>query len=511
MIRQLLLLIFLSSTVAKAQDSLRYSIDLHRLQNDRLTVEVKLPAGVKEFCFPKMVPGTYAIYNFGRYVQNLQAYDASGKQILVIRKDTNSYTFANASSLSYEVDDSWDSPEIKGPYIFEPAGTNFQQDTLFALNTHALLGYIKGRELLPVSLQLNVPSGMVASSSLIEKNGRYSAATYQSLTDAPILVAVPDTIHLHLANAEILISVYSPNQKIKASEIATQLKPLLKAQLNYLGGQFPVNKYAFLIVMSDHLKNGSYGALEHAQSSFYYLPEDYINVMGPVIRDVSAHEFFHIQTPLNLHSEEIGRFDFQNPQMSKHLWLYEGLTEYAAQHMQLQGGLISLTEFLERMTEKYRTMHFSYDNTIPFTKLSKGVLNKYKEEYGNVYQKGALIGLCLDLYLRSETNGLYGTQQLIRDLSARFGSSTSFKDDELFRVIAETTKMKGINQFFANYVSGNKDLPLGQLLEKIGCELRSTDEKKDKVRFLDDLKQELKESKNPSPSQLKLRQAWIRN
>ena len=263
--------------------------------------------------------------------------------------------------------------------------------------------------------------------------------------------------------------------------------------------------------MSDHLKNGSYGALEHAQSSFYYLPEDYINVMGPVIRDVSAHEFFHIQTPLNLHSEEIGRFDFQNPQMSKHLWLYEGLTEYAAQHMQLQGGLISLTEFLERMTEKYRTMHFSYDNTIPFTKLSKGVLNKYKEEYGNVYQKGALIGLCLDLYLRSETNGLYGTQQLIRDLSARFGSSTSFKDDELFRVIAETTKMKGINQFFANYVSGNKDLPLGQLLEKIGCELRSTDEKKDKVRFLDDLKQELKESKNPSPSQLKLRQAWIRN
>ena len=71
--------------------------------------------------------------------------------------------------------------------------------------------------------------------------------------------------------------------------------------------------------------------------------------------------------------------------------------------------------------------------------------------------------------------------------------------------------MKGINQFFANYVSGNKELPLGQLLEKIGCELRSTDEKKDKVRFLDELKQELKESKNPSPSQLKLRQAWIRN
>jgi hypothetical protein len=511
MIRQLLLLIFLSITVAKAQDSLRYSIDLNRLQNDHLTVEVKLPAGVKEFCFPKMVPGTYAIYNFGRYVQNLQAYNASGKPITVIRKDTNCYTFANASSLTYEVDDTWDSPEIKGPYVFEPAGTNFQQDTLFALNTHALLGYVKERDQLPVSLELKIPTGLVASSSLEAQAGKYVASSYQKLTDAPILVAAPDTVHLHLANAEILISVYSPNQKIKASEIATQVIPLLKAQLHYLGGRFPVNKYAFLIVMSDYLKNGSYGALEHAQSSFYYLPEDSISVMGPVIRDVSAHEFFHIQTPLNLHSEEIGRFDFQNPQMSKHLWLYEGLTEYAAQHMQLQGGLISLPEFLERMTEKYRTMHFSFDNSIPFTKLSKGVLSKYKEEYGNVYQKGALIGLCLDLYLRSETNGMYGTQQLIRDLSARFGPEISFKDEELFKIIAETTKMKEIDRFFANYVSGNKELPLAQLLEKIGCELRSTDEKKDKGRFLNDLKQELKEIKNPSPYQLKLRQAWISN
>lgn len=503
----LLLLCFVYST--NAQDSLRYSIDLNRLENDRLTVEVQLPAGAREYCFPKIVPGTYAIYDFGLYVSNLQAFDATGKVISVVRKDTNTFSINNASSLSYEVDDTWESPEIKGTYIFEPAGTNFQADTLFALNTHALLGYIKGHEQMPVSLQLKTPKGLVASSSLLPKAAKYVASSYQKLTDAPILVAAADTVHLQVGNADILISVYSPNEKIKASEVATQLKPLLKAQLAYLGGRFPVNNYAFLIVMSAHLKNGSYGALEHAQSSFYYLPEDSIAVMGPIIRDVSAHEFFHIQTPLNLHSAEIGNFDFQNPQMSKHLWLYEGLTEYAAQHMQLQGGLISLPQFLERMTEKYRSSNFSYDKDIPFTKMSKGVLSKYKEEYGNVYQKGALIGLCLDLYLRSETHGRYGTQQLIRDLSARFGPDKSFADDELFQLIAETTQVKGIEQFFSHYVSGSKELPLASLLPKIGCELHSIDSKKDKVAFLEAMKQELKEIKNPSPSQLDLRKAWI--
>jgi predicted metalloprotease with PDZ domain len=510
MLKKLLLLLCFINHV-NAQDSLLYSIDLTRLQNDRLLVNVKLPAGAKEFCFPKMVPGTYAIYNFGRYVSNLQAYDQDGKSVHVIRKDTNTFAFNNASTLRYEVDDTWDSPEIKGTYIFEPAGTNFQQDTLFALNTHALLGYIKGREQLPVSLQLKTPKNLVASSSLQAHNNTYTASSFQQLTDAPILVAPADTVHLKLANADILISVYSPNGKIKASEIANELKPLLKAQLNYLGGRFPVNKYAFLIVMSAHLKNGSYGALEHAQSSFYYLPEDSIGVMGPVIRDVSAHEFFHIQTPLNLHSEEIGSFDFQNPSMSKHLWLYEGLTEYSAQHMQLQGGLISLPAFLERMTEKYRTMNFSYDNTIPFTKMSKGVLGKYKEEYGNVYQKGALIGLCLDIFLRSETDGRYGTQQLIRDLSARFGPNKSFQDEDLFKLITETTKIKGVESFFSKYVSGNKDLPLNEMLEKIGCELSSPAGKKDKVALLEAIKQDIKEIKNPSPSQLNLRKAWMTN
>ena len=506
-----LLLLFCLAYSAQAQDSLRYFLDLNQLKNDRLTVNVNLPKGVEEFCFPKMVPGTYAIYNFGRYVSNLQAFDALGKVISVVRKDTNTFSFKNASTLSYEVDDTWDSPEIKGTYIFEPVGTNFQQDTLFALNTHALLGYIKGREQLPVILQLTTPKGLVASSSILPKEGKYVASSYQKLTDAPILLAKADTVHMRVGNADILISVYSPNEKIKAFEVAKQLKPLLTAQLNYLGGTFPVKNYAFLIVMSAHLKNGSYGALEHAQSSFYYLPEDSIGVMGPVIRDVSAHEFFHIQTPLNLHSEEIGQFDFQNPQMSEHLWLYEGLTEYAAQHMQLQGGLISLPEFLERMTEKYRTMNFSYDDKIPFTKLSKGVLAKYKEEYGNVYQKGALIGLCLDIYLRSETNGRYGTQQLIRDLSARFGPEKSFQDKELFKLIAETTKIKGIQKFFSSYVSGNKELPLASMLPIIGCELRSIDGKKDKVAILDAMKHELKEIKNPSPAQLELRKSWMSN
>ncbi len=503
----LLLLCFVYST--NAQDSLRYSIDLNRLKNDRLTVEVQLPAGAKEYCFPKIVPGTYAIYDFGRYVSNLQAFDAAGKAVKVYRKDFNTFQIAKAKRLRYEVDDTWDSPEIEGKYIFEPAGTNFQEDTLFALNTHAILGYVKGGEKMPVSLHLTVPFGMTASSSLVDKNGFYTADNYQSLTDAPLLVTHLDSAKLKIGDTDILISVYSPNLVMHAWQIAEKILPLLQSQKDYLGGSLPVKNYAFLVVMSTHLKNGSYGALEHSKSSFYYLPEYNISTMASTIRDVSAHEFFHIQTPLNFHSEEIGNFDFQKPKMSRHLWLYEGLTEYAAHHTQLQGGLTTLEQFMESMTEKVNRANDDYNPSLAFTKLSLGALDKYKDEYGNVYQKGALIGFCLDLLLRKETNGAYGTQRMMRELAAKYGPTKSFKDEELFEMIEKTTKVPAVKEFFLRYVSKGDKLPFQELVSTIGMEFGESIPGNNTITYGYTNNIEFRALKNPSPSQLKMRQAWL--
>jgi predicted metalloprotease with PDZ domain len=47
------------------------------------------------------------------------------------------------------------------------------------------------------------------------------------------------------------------------------------------------------------------------------------------MKDVVSHEFFHIVTPLTIHSKEIHYFDYNSPKMSN-LWMYEGVTEYFA-------------------------------------------------------------------------------------------------------------------------------------------------------------------------------------
>ena len=119
------------SVYLSGQNTIVYSIDLNKLTNDKLSVQVKTPKFKEDqidFFFPKIVPGTYANYDFGRYISDFQAYDAQGKSLSFVKKNVNQYQIKNAGKLTritYQVDDTWDSPEIDGEYVFEPAGTSF--------------------------------------------------------------------------------------------------------------------------------------------------------------------------------------------------------------------------------------------------------------------------------------------------------------------------------------------------------------------------------------------------
>jgi predicted metalloprotease with PDZ domain len=277
----------------------------------------------------------------------------------------------------------------------------------------------------------------------------------------------PDTTTIKIGNSKILFSLYSTTGLITSKFISRNLQELLFAQAEYLGGILPIDKYAFLFYFTDKASlSGSSGALEHSYSSFYFLPEADTTVLAQEIRDVSAHEFFHIVTPLNIHSKEIGDFDFNKPQMSKHLWLYEGLTEYAAHHMQVKTGLIEYDSFFDVMITKMKNAR-NFNDTVPFTKMSKYVLDKYKPQYPNVYEKGALIGMCLDIMLRYYSNGKYGTQELMYDLSKQYGKSNSFNDDDLFDDI-EKLSFKEVRYFLNSYVDGNKPLPFKEVFNMVG-------------------------------------------
>ncbi len=103
-----------------------------------------------------------------------------------------------------------------------------------------------------------------------------------------------------------------------------------------------------------------------------------------------------------------------------------------------------------------------------FTKMSKHILEKkYARNYGNVYQKGALIGMCLDIILREESNGTYGVRNLMKDLSAKYGAQKAFNDDGIIQEITQMT-YPSVGVFFKNHVEGNTPIDYGSFFKKAG-------------------------------------------
>lgn len=474
-----------------------YQLDLTKVKDDKVPVELlitnldKFRPAVEptdppkedsiSFFMPKIVPGTYRIYDFGRFLSDFKVMDEQGKEIGFSHPNENEWRFPakNIYKITYLVDDTFDSQEENK--VFEPGGTDIE-DEVFVINTHGFFGYLEGLKRNSFLLNVIKPEKFYGSTPLIPINvgteeDLYLVSDYHLLADSPMLYSVPDTVTFEVGGAEILVSVFHKKGTVKATEVAKEVQKSLEAQKNYLGETLPIKKYAFLIYIFDGFSNsGSYGALEHSYSSLYYLPNFGAAQLANTVVEIAAHEFFHILTPLSIHSEQIHYFDFINPKMSKHLWLYEGVTEYFANHVLLQQGLIPLEEFLDKMRNKVSEANNYSD--VPFTEMSLGCLDKYADEYGNVYEKGALIGWMLDIRLRELSDGKYGLMNLMQDLSKKYGTEKPFEDEKLFDVITEMTYPE-IRTFFTDYVEGSKELPYTDYLKTIG--INTTGEGKEEI------------------------------
>lgn len=471
---------FFGAVEAQQNNTYQFSVDLTKAHNDLLTVELITPKVTSDsivYSLPAIVPGTYKVYNFGRFTSGFKARNKAGDTLEVIRLNANSWSIHKAQELytiTYDVEDCWDTKQ-KNNFVFEPAGSNIE-DSNFVLNNHCFFGYFDNMKRVEYHVNITHPVQMFGATGLsnVVREGnvdRYTIPNYMDLVDGPIMYCRPDTTHLNIGGSDILISVYSPRHLVSSRFVGDSLEGILHAQAAYLGGTLPIRNYAFIIYLTGNkygFNSGSYGALEHSYSSMYTLIEQSPELIAQTIKDVAAHEFFHIVTPLNIHSEEIGDFDYNNPKMSQHLWMYEGLTEYSAHHVQVKNGNMSMEQFFAVMSEKISRSQ-QFDDELSFTEMSRNCLGKTEDQYLNVYQKGALITMCLDLKLRYLSNGAYGTQELMRDLSKKYGKDRSFKDDSLINDIVRLTYPE-IGTFFDKYVTGGEPLPFAECLGYAGCE-----------------------------------------
>ena len=473
-------------SVSKSENNLVVvDVFLNEIENDRVKVSIN-PGPIQvdslKFYLPKIVPGTYAVNDYGQFSEDLIAIDYDGNEMSVVRNDDNTWTISNSQNfdkLTYYVEDTFDIEGEGG--VFSPAGTNFEAGDNFMLNLHTMVGYFEDAKEIPYKINVHRPSDLIASASLPVINqtdqgtyiiDEFSTSRYFGVIDHPILYSVPDTTSFDIEGMKVLLSIHSPNNIHTTKDLKPALEKMVQAQKSFLGEIDNTNVYAILLYLSvmENPDARGFGALEHHTSTSVVLPETMtLPQLEESMTDVVSHEFFHIITPLNIHSNEVHYFDYNDPKMSKHLWMYEGVTEYFANLFQINQGLISEEDFYKRMNDKIETSR-AFDDTIPFTTMSENILSEeYKDSFYNVYQKGALIGMALDIRLRELSGGEMGILDLMKKLISKYGKDTPFEDDALIPEIVSLTYPE-IQEFFDAYVEGNTPIPYDDFFAKVGVE-----------------------------------------
>ncbi len=474
------------------------TLDLNNVTDDKVMVEINPGAFTQEtvsFYVPKTVPGTYSTDNYGKYIEDFKALDYDGAELPVSKSDDNTWNISNGTKLdkiTYWVNDTYDSEGEQEEAVFSPSGTNILAGENFMLNLHGFVGYFNGLKEVPYELTFKKPADLESTTSLVKKmeGGEatietFLASRYFDVIDNPILYAKPNTESFKINDITVTLSVYSPNGTYTAASLKDRMEKMMGAQKAFLGDVDGTKEYNILLYLSQmgETDANGFGALEHHTSTVVVLPEVMEKeALEQAMVDVVSHEFFHIVTPLNVHSEEVQYFDFNDPKMSQHLWMYEGTTEYFANLFQIQQGLIDETEFYERIVGKINNAK-SFDDTMSFTNMSSNILvEPYKENYANVYEKGALINMALDILLREKSNGEKGVLWLMKELSKKYGNNTPFKDEKLVDEIVAMTYPE-VRTFFDTHVIGDTPIDYGSYLAKVG--LTMTTGEKQTGYFLD--------------------------
>ena len=237
-------------------NSIQAEIDLISIVDDKVKITITPPAikaASTVFYIPQIVPGTYEYSNFGRFIENFEALDKKGNPLEVIALDQNSWEILNPKKLAqirYLANDTFDGPQ--GQEIYPMGGTDFQQDKVFLLNLHSMVGYFEDMKERSYKLSVRSPEAFkpftsLPISSTSDTLDVFNAERYFHIIDNPILYSKPNAVSFDLDDIKVGLAVYSPTETHQATAYQPAIEEMMKAQKAFLGDANDTPSYDILL------------------------------------------------------------------------------------------------------------------------------------------------------------------------------------------------------------------------------------------------------------------------
>lgn len=294
---------------------------------------------------------------------------------------------------------------------------------LFILDWYTLVLYPQSAatDELPIEARLRLPSGWNYASAMTATkalNGivEFPRVSLTTLADSPVIAGkYVKTVKLPLKSGPpvfVDIAADTESETDLSFEWLTRFQRIT-TEADALFGSYPYQEYHFLLTLSDQVGNDG---LEHRQSSDirmslrsfsedanrlaygYLLPHEYVHSWNGKYR-----------IPAGLVTR-----NFQQPQTTELLWVYEGLTRYLNWVLAARSGIFTPQEardYVALLAAQVAHRSGREWRSLQDTAVSAGMLNAAPDQWQSLrrgvdyYDESLFIWLEADIIIRRATNG----------------------------------------------------------------------------------------------------------
>jgi len=451
------------------------------------SVERPDPQG-QRFMLPTWIPGSYMVREFARNIVRISAL-ADGRQVPLHKIDKHTWRAPPAKriELAYEVY-AWDF-SVRAAHLDETHG--FFNGTSVFLLPIGLEQELCTVDILPPA-GARFQSWKVATALTAAKGtrrlgfGAYRAANYDELIDCPVEMGNFELARFDVFGTPHEIAITGNVPKLDLKRLTADLQTLCETQVIMFEPRTrkaPFERYMFLtMAMGD-----GYGGLEHRNSTALVtkregLPFDGMTESTEAYRNflgLASHEYFHSWNVKRIRPAAFVPYDLTRENFTRLLWLSEGFTSYYDDLLLLRAGLLTEPQYLASLAKTMTTVtqrssrlkqsvaESSFDAWIKYYRQDENAPNSVV----NYYQKGSLVGLALDLSIRSRTKGRRSLDDVMRLLWKQWKTAgdqyEGVAEDQMAEAVEAATGLSMLHELAA-WTAGTRDPDYEALLAPFG-------------------------------------------
>jgi predicted metalloprotease with PDZ domain len=244
--------------------------------------------------------------------------------------------------------------------------------------------------------------------------------------------------------------------------------------------------YHALLTLSDAIE---FQGIEHHQSSDDRASSDFLTDPDQALAsgDLVAHEFSHSWNGKYRRPADLTTPNYQVPQLTDLLWVYEGMNQYLGDLLSFRCGIRAPSQFPEYIASVYAQMDYETGRSTtplidlttgaPYFYLARGVYPAIRRNAGDFYTEGDLLWLDVDTIIRERSNGQRSLDTFLHRFSepALTGPIVSTYTREQVESLLDDVQSYDWHAFFEKYVYHPTEHPPTDELARSGWQIVYTD------------------------------------